>query len=229
MKRYLENVTDMGKNVSVFMQKNQTIWQANTAISGTMTVVNGDLATLAGVDVKAAAPVTGPADDKAVAKFELENKILMVANQVAALGAANNDLTLEGQAELSLTDLDRMKESDLIATATRIGNLVTANLAALADYGITAADVTALNTLASRFQGLQTAPRQAVVDRKKEIVQLPAVASHLLTTLRRRLDRQTTAFKQTQPEFYAGYLAARVIVDRGNPAKKKDTPPTPAP
>ena len=227
MNRYLQNVTDMGTNVSVFMQKNQTIWQANTAIGDTMTVVNGDLTALAGVDVKAAAPVTGPADDKAVARFELENKILMVANQIAAFGVANDDQTLEGQADLSLTDLDRLKEADLIATTTRIANLATANLAALAGYGITAAVVTALGSLSTRFQGLQTAPRQAVVDRKKEIGLLPPVASHLLTTLRRRLDRQMTAFKQTQPEFYAGYLAARVIVDRGNPVKKKTAPPTP--
>ena len=227
MKRYLQNVTDMGTNVSVFIKKNISLWQGNAAITATMALVDGDLTTLAGVDVKAAAPIIGPADDKAVARFDFENKILLVANQIAALGVANNDLTLEGQADLSMTDLDRLKEEDLVATATRIANLATANLAALAAYGITSADVTALNGLATRFQGLQTAPRQAVVDRSKEIGQMPPVASHLLSTLRRRLDRQMFVFKQTQPEFYAGYIASRVIVDRGNPAKKKTTTPTP--
>ena len=223
MKRYLQNVTDMGTNVSVFMKKNQTLWQSNAAITACMGLVDGDLTTLAGVDVKAAAPITGPADDKAVARFDLENKILLIANQIAALGVANNDLTLEGQADLSMTDLDRLKEADLVATATRIGNLATANLSALAAYNVTQTDIDALTALATRFQGLKTAPRQAVVDRKKEIGQMPPVASHLLSTLRRQLDRQMFTFKQAQPEFYAGYLAARVIVDRGAAAKKKKT------
>jgi hypothetical protein len=47
--------------------------------------------------------------------------------------------------------------------------------------------------------------------------------------LRRRLDRQMTVFKAAHPDLYAGYLAARVIVDRGNPAKKKTPAPAPTP
>ena len=226
MRRYLQNVTDMGTNVSVFMKKNKTIWQTNAAITATMGLVNGDLATLAGVTTKAVGPIVGPADDKSVAKFHLENKLVLIGGQIAALGAANNDHTLEAQGDVTLSGLDKLKESDLIATAARIGNLATANLVALADYGIVAADVTELGTLATTFAGLQAAPRQAVVDRKKENAQLPPVGSHLLSTLRRQLDRQMLIFKQSQPEFYAGYLAARVIVDRGAAVKKKPTPPT---
>ena len=151
-----------------------------------------------------------------------------IGGQIAALGAANNDHTLEQQGDVTLSGLDKMKESDLIATATRIGALATANMTALADYGITPADVTELSDLATAFQGLQAAPRQAVVDRKKENAQFPPVGSHLLSILRRRLDRQMLVFKQTQPEFYAGYLGSRVIVDRGAPPKPKD-PQKPTP
>ena len=229
MRRYLQNVTDMGTNVSVFMKKNKTIWQGNAAITATMGLVDGDLAAFAGVDLKAVVPIVGPGADKVVAKFDLENKIVLVGGQIAALGAATNDHTLEQQGDVTLAGLDKMKESDLIATATRIANLATANMTALADYGITPADVTELGDLATKFQGLQTAPRQAVVDRKKENAQLPPVGSHLLTVMRRQLDRQMLVFKKTQPEFYAGYLGARVIVDRGNPKKKTTTPATPTP
>src|ERR1043166_2721981 len=101
MKRYLQNVTDMATNVSVFMRRNQTLWQTNTAIGETMDEIDADLATLAGVDTKAAAPVTGPAADKTVVRFDLENKILMIAGQIASLAAKNKDHTLEDQADLS--------------------------------------------------------------------------------------------------------------------------------
>ena len=89
--------------------------------------------------------------------------------------------------------------------------------------------MTELGTLGTAFDAAQTAPRQAIVDRKKETELLPPLVSNLLTTLRRRLDRQVIAFKTTQPEFYTGYQAARVIVDRGNPPKKKKPAPTPTP
>jgi len=39
-----------------------------------------------------------------------------------------------------------------------------------------------------------------------------------------------TKFRLSNPEFYAGYLSARVVVDRGGSAPAKPpTPPTPPP
>jgi hypothetical protein len=228
MKRYHTNVVEMATMVSKFLAANKTLWQGNAAMQETVTEVDGNLGAITGIDVKQTAPVTGPAADKAAARVELEEEILVVANQIAALATKNKDATLEAQADLSLAKLDALSADDVVAAATRIGNLATANLAALAAYGILPADLTKLGGLATSFADIKTAPRTAVVNRKKETVQLPPVVSSLLSTLRRRLDRQLTVFKKTQPEFYAGYLAARVIVNRGNPAKKK-TPPTPPP
>jgi hypothetical protein len=227
MNRYQSNIIDMATLVSTYMAKNKTLWQTNTAITDTMTEVDADLAAVSGVDVKQAVPVTGPAADKAVARHALEEEIMVVANQIAALAAKNNDATTEAQADLTLSKLDALKEEDLTATAARIGALATANLPALAAYGITAADVTKLTGLSTAFSATKTGPRAAVVNRKGQTELLPPAVSNLLSTLRRRLDRQVSVFKAGNPEFYAGYLAARVIVNRGNPAKK-NTPTPPA-
>ena len=82
-----------------------------------------------------------------------------------------------------------------------------------------------LDGLVSEFHGVKTAPRDAVVERKKHTDTLPGLTRRLRSILRRRLDRQMTLFKRPQPEFYAGYLAARVIVDRGHaPAAAKPAP-----
>jgi len=53
---------------------------------------------------------------------------------------------------------------------------------------------------------------------------LPGMIATLRSTLRRQLDRQMTAFRRSNGEFYAGYLAARVIVDRGGSGSKKPAP-----
>ena len=227
MNRYQLNVTEMTSTVAAYMAKpvNSALWSSNVAISATMTEINGDLTTLAGLGVKQESPTTGAAVDKATLRFDYENEILRIAGQLAALGAATNNGDLEAKSDLSMATLDKQSADVLAATATRISGLVTANLAALVNYGITAADATGLDTLTTQFQAIKTKPREAVVDKKKETDQVQPLITSLLSTLRRRLDRQMLAYKQTQPEFYAGYLGARVIVDRGAPAKKKPTPP----
>ena len=216
------NITEMATTVSTYMATNKTLWQGNAAITDTMADVDADLASIGGVEVKQKVTVAGPGADKAVARLNFEEEILVVANQIAALATKNKDATLEAQADLTLARLDKLAADDLTATGTRIGNLATTNLTALANYGITQAELTKLSGLSATFGTLKTAPRTAVVNRKKETVQLPPVFESLFTTLRRQLDRQMTVFKASNPEFYAGYVAARVIVDRGHPAKAKN-------
>ncbi len=221
MNRYQLNVTEMATTTSVFMAQNKTIWQGNKAVSDTMVIVDADLATIAGMDVKLKTPLTGQATDKATVRFHYEEQILMVANQLAALAAKNGDAVLEAQTNLSVSGLDAQAADDLEATATRIVNLATTNLTALADYNITQTDLTKLTTLTGTFDAAKSAPRAAVVDRKQNTDTLPPLVSNLLSTLSRQLDRQMTTFKAAHPDFYAGYQSARVIVDRGNPAKAK--------
>lgn len=225
MNRYQLNVNEMTTTVSNYMAKNKTLWQGNKAITATMAEVDADLATVASLDVKQKTPVTGQAVDKATTRYDYEQQILLVADQLAALAAKTDNAVLEAQADLNLTALDRMPADDLVATGTRIANLATSNLTALADYNITATDVTKLTTLQAAFTAAKSAPRGAVVDRKKETDTLRPLISDMLSTLGRQLDRQMTAFKASNPDFYAGYQSARVIVDRGHPAKP--VPPAP--
>lgn len=228
MNRHHLNVIEMASTVTAYLNKNgnKTIWQANAAIVDTVTEINDDLATIAGIEEKQKAPVKGPAADKAELRYNFECDILHIAGQIAALGAKTKNSTLEEQAHLSLAGLDKLASDDLTATARRITALASANLAALAPYQITQPVIDALDDETDAFEQIKTKPREAIVDRKKETDQIQPLISNLLSTLRRRLDRQMLAYQRTHPEFYRGFIAARVIIDRGTPAKKK-TPPVP--
>jgi len=230
MNRKQLNIVEAASTVAAYMAKpeNNVLWQGNQAISDTMVEINGNLTTIAALEKKQKAPVTGPAADKATLRYDYEDEILRIANQLASLGAKTKNATLEAQAELTMPGLDKLAADDLVATAGRIGDLATTNLVALAGYNVTQAHLTGLAGMTTQFQGAKTKPREAVVDRKKETDLIQPVVSSLLSTLRRQLDRQMVNFKRTNPEFYRGYVAARVIVDRGNP-KKKTTPATPTP
>jgi hypothetical protein len=47
--------------------------------------------------------------------------------------------------------------------------------------------------------------------------------------LRNRLDKLVTRYRKTNPDFYAGYQSARVIVDRGGSSPNAKPAPAPTP
>lgn len=229
MNRDQLNVTEMGSTVSAYMKKNKAIWNAVKAILDTMADVNAQLEAIGKADKTQQTPTGGAADDKAAVRNEFEDQIVLVSDQLASLAAKKGDATLEAQTHLTLAALDKLAADELEATGERISELATANLAALADYNIVQQDVTDLDDLKDDFHGAKTAPREAVIEKKKQTDTLPGLISNLRSTLRRQLDRQMTSFKRKQPEFYAGYLVARVIVDRGGSGTANKPTPAPAP
>ena len=229
MNRDQLNRTGMFSTVSAYMGTNKTLWNGVKAIADTVTAVDAGIAGISGSAGKQQTPVSGAADAKAQVRHDYEEEILVVASQLSALAEVNGDANLAAQSELTLSALDKLADDDLEETGIRIANLATANLVALVDYGITAAEVTILTNLTTQFHGIKTAPRTAVVDRSSQTATLPDKIANVTSILRNRLDKLMTRFKKTKPEFYAGYLAARVIVDRGGSGGTTPPPPTPPP
>jgi len=56
---------------------------------------------------------------------------------------------------------------------------------------------------------------------------LPDEISALTSVLRNQLDKQMTKFRKSNPEFYAAYRSAWVIVDRGGSASVVQPAPAP--
>ncbi len=115
-----------------------------------------------------------------------------MADQLAALAETNGDPNLAGQVELTLSALDKLADDDLEETGTRIANLATASLAALAGYGIAQADIDSLESLTTQFHNVKTAPREAVASRSGETDTLLDKISNVTSILRNRLDKLMT-------------------------------------
>ena len=227
MDRDFTNRTDMQNTVAAYMAANNSIWNILPAMNVTVGELSDNNAAIADKIGKQSAPITGAADEKTQVRTGFEEKILEIADQLSALAALNNDPNLAAQVELTLSGLDKLDVDILEETGKRISTLANAHIAALADYGITAADVTALDNLTTQFHGVKNAPRTAIAGRKGETVTLPGLGSKNTSLLRNRLDKQMTKFKKSHPEFYAGYRTARVIVDRGGGNATPPTPPAP--
>lgn len=223
----------MGNTVSAYMDRNKSLWGGVKAMSDTVADVNAALGRIAEKIRKQRAPTAGAAVDKGQVRLSFEEKILEVADQLSALAEKNKNANLAAQVEMTPSSLDKLADDDLEETGKRVSGLATANLAVLADYGITQADIAALDSVMTQFHNVKSAPRTAIAGRAGETGTLPDELGALTSLLRNRLDKQMTKFKKSQPEFYAGYRSVRVIVDRGGsggpapPAPAPPAPPTP--
>jgi hypothetical protein len=127
--------------------------------------------------------------------------------------------------EMTRSSLDILSADDLETVARRVAAVAQANLAALADYEVKAADITELTAKTAAFGGVKTAPRLAISGRSAETTTLPEAIQSVRLLLRNRMDKLMTKFRRTNPEFVAGYRSARVIVDRGGGGGANGTPP----
>jgi hypothetical protein len=225
MQRRFLNTTGMGATVAAYMNKNNTIWTGTKAVVDTMAQLNGALGNVSQTAQDQETPIVGEEDKKALARHDLEDEIMRIAGALGSLAAKTNDALLAGQTELTLAQLDKTDSDTLEETGNRISGLATTNLAALADYNILQADLTAFGQMISNFHDAKTGPRTAVAKRASKTKALPGGVKSVKSILRNQLDKEMLLFKKNQPDFYAGYLSARVIVDRGSRKGAAPTPP----
>ena len=224
-----DNIGTMFDTTAKFLDDNNSVWSGTVAFADAVTRAKAGIEL---VDTSADTqqkPTAGLAADKAQLRSDLEDKILEIAHQLAASAAKNGQGDLAEQVHVSKSSLDQMQDNDLEQTAERIVFLANNNIGALADYGILPADVTALDTARTAFKEMITVPRQAAASRKAQTQSLPQLIANVRSIFRNELDKMMTPFKKSNTDFYGGYFAARVIVDRAATHAVPTPPPTPTP
>ena len=198
------NITGMHSTVADYLTKNNPVWSGVKAVSDAVTALKTNNSVIAQKANEQQTATDGAVAAKVQTKHDLEEKILEIADQLSSLAAKNSDVNLAAQVEVSLSALDKMDDDQLEATGKNISALATANIAALADYNVLPADVTALDGLVTAWDKVKTAPRTAIAQRSSQTKTLPQANSDNTSLLRTQLDKQMTKFKKTNPEFYAG-------------------------
>ena len=213
-----------------YLNKNNNIWANVKAVADSATALDAALGGVNETAQEQQSPIVGEEDKKALARHDLEDEIMRVAGARGSLAAKTNNLDLTAQTEFTLAGLDKMDSDTLEETGKRIYALATANAAALADYNIVQADLMAFSTMIANFHTAKTGPRTAIAKRAGKTAELPTGVRAVKSILRNRLDKEMLLFKKNYPDFYAGYMAARVTVDRhGHNGAQPVPPPTPTP
>ena len=214
MKQLQDDIITMFETTLVILDKNNNAWNDRVAFTDAVTRARTGTATLRTKTGKQQAPLEGVTGEKAQARDELEEKLLVVGGAISAFAAKNADPALAAQVEVNRSLLDRLPGSDLVQTGQRILNAATDHLAALKDYGVTDATKDELQGALDLFANKKESTREAVVERKVETLSLPEGIASVRSIFRNELDKMMMAFRKPDPDFYKAYFAARIIVNR---------------
>ena len=224
-----DDITTMFETTLEFLEIKKNIWKGRPAFLRAVTRAQAGTAEIRGRSGKQQAPTEGVTEDKEQVRGALEEILSVVADQLAALAEETENAELAAKVELNRSVIDRLSARDLNLAAERVLEATAQNLAALADYGITAAEQTELAGAAELFANKKEKPRQAIVGRQVETQSIPGAINTVRSIFRNQIDKMMTGFKRTEPDFYKGYFAARIIVNRAatRPAKDDEAPPSP--
>ena len=139
-------------------------------------------------------------------------KAAILAGSVAAYAAEAGNNTLASIADWSENGLFKLGDQEFSTPVDTLIASATASLEALADQGVTEAQLTELQTSLDDFNELVGNPRKIQIRealRKKEISELIKSNMDLLND---RMDKSMLRYKLIDPIFYEGYERSRVIV-----------------
>jgi hypothetical protein len=225
------NIVNMFQTTLSFLDQNNSVWSGTVAFADAVTRAKSAVSSVSAAAKAQESPTGGVTGDKAQARADLEEQLLVIADQLSALAAKGNDKDMGAKVEMTKSSLDKLTDNALDQAVQRVVALAEANVTALADFDIAPAETKALEQARSAYTEIQTSTRKAAVGRKAQTESLPQLIANARSIFRNEIDKMVTLKKKNNPVFYAGYFAARMIVNRAaTMAKKPATPgsgPTP--
>jgi hypothetical protein len=154
---------------------------------------------------------------------EMTERTIHISNALYTFGRRKNNEEFKGVLKLSLSDIYRLRENELVQYCTTIRTIAQANTEALAPYTITAEMITALGQSVETYQHNVNSKDTAYSGCKaaREVLSnLFADTDELLTE---DIDTMVELIKNNNRDFYNQYNAARTIKDIRSSPKPKVT------
>jgi hypothetical protein len=206
------------------MDKYSSVWSSMTALAEIVTRLSNFTTSIQDKTGVQGTPLTGIAGGKRRMRMDMIQQALAIAGDLQALATKTNDSALRGKVAFELADLVRLNETLIAPRCQQIHDLAKENAGALLTYGVTAADITTLQTVIDAYTAVLTKPREAVVARKEVTGSITHDEIAADTLLKNELDPAMRKFKIKNSAFFGEYTSARMIIDLGERHEKAGTP-----
>lgn len=203
----------MYEAVTTVLQANQANWNSSTGFSAIFSEYTAKLQVLKLASLEQDQALLGVTVDKEQLRSETSEKALVIVGALKAVALTNNNVGLMETVDLTISDFKYANALGFKHLIDRILAKANEHLTAIATFGIDQAMVVELQDLRDNCELLFGAPRQAIIDRKSFTETIRNQVKSLDRLLKLGLDTLMLAFRESAPDFYFHYKAARIIVD----------------
>lgn len=172
----------------------------------------------------------GKADTKANCREVLQEELMVVARAIQAYGHRIEDPEIVGKARVVKSELQYLRDTQLVGRAFTIHELGVEKPAELADYGVTQDRLESLKRRIDAYQEALGDRESSVARRKGARLSFRAYMEQAKELLENEVDNLMADFKKSDPQFYNEYIEARSVKKvglrhKGQPAAEAATPP----
>jgi len=209
-----ENRFSMMKTVNTVLTNYNAVWSSYAAFSDLVTEFRNRCDVISGLVTLQSQNVAGVTLDKAVIQGKVVQGTLELALKIHAyaVGAGLNDLAKEF--DLVRSDVERLRDTEMLNKAVETHDIALVNLVALAPYNVVAGDLTAFKALIDAYEVQIEAPRVRINSKKVARFNIGVRLNENTATLE-LMDGLMLPYRFSQASFYDAYREARKIIDMG--------------
>ena len=214
MNRVEMNQFNMMQSVVQFFTINQSVLSSNPAIgtnADRLKSLIGDINAISQVQAVSTKPDT---TIKADIKSSMIDGALKVAGGMLAHAALTADTRLKMIADITISELSRLRETDLTIKIRALYDAALPIAEALAVWGVTQADIDGLNTGIEDFTTQSPVIRNLKAKTKQATSGLKSKFDEGNDLIKNTLDPMMLPFKNLNPTLHGEYMNARAIIDR---------------
>ncbi len=221
-----ENKFSSYRAVISVLDENQSVVTTLPALNNAVTSFKTIVSDISVRDTEYTTSVAGKTKAKNLVEDELLDLLIPSADTVYAFASRNKNEELKEKSKVSRSKLKGMRDSDLISKSKLIHGLLDTNIAALADYGVTSAKVTALLNKINEYESALGLKETGFANKSATRQTLSQLFDHADLVLKTEIDALMENFKANNKMFYDKYWSARVIKDLGMGHKEAAAPAT---
>ncbi len=214
----------MFRAVQLLCNNNLPIINTNIAFTAAFAIFNSKITALFGSETVVSKQTKGVAMDKGTLKQILCQAAADLAALVFAYANRTKNDTLKQQVNYAKSDVEKLKDDLIVPTCNNIKKAASDNLAALADFGVTAAMLTAFQTNIDNYNISVPKPKLTKATKTTETANIKTTIKDIDNVLKNEMDKLVVSFKTANPNFASDYKNARVIIDPNSATKKAINP-----
>jgi len=215
MNRVEMNQFNMMQSVDQFFTNNQSLISSNPAIVAAVNKLKSLIGDINSQSQVQAVSTKADSAVKADLKSSIIDTVLKLAAGMAAQAASTVDTRLKITADITRSELKKMRDADLLIKTRAIHEVALPLLTELAIWGVTKADVDALASMANEYSTQSPDIRNLKAKTVQATTDLKAKFDETNTLIKSTLDPMMLPFKNLNPTFHGEYLNARTIMNLG--------------